>query len=338
MTKTIIIFLITQIVFGQCVKGVCDNGDGKYIFTNGDYAVGTFKDRYLVKGKYTSSTGDWLEGSFKESNLIEGTRFYKKNGAYAIGTFKDGFLVKGKYIFSTGDWEEGSFKESNLVEGTRFYEKSGAYAVGTFKDGFLVEGKYTSSTGDWEEGSFKESNLIDGTRFHKLSSGQECFNIFKDGLIIQTTCNTQNYYNEDDIVSGPYSSTINLKKFDNKLNAYYINLTINNQKVKFHFDTGCSSFTMNQTQWNELSKGLDYEDLKVSGKIEAVGAEHNVKYYKIIDPIIIDKYSIKNLIVGVTQIRSYKNPDKDNLIGLGFFNKFSNVIWNMSEETIKLYF
>ena len=95
---------------------------------------------------------------------------------------------------------------------------------------------------------------------------------------------------------------------------------------------------MNQTQWDELSKGLVFEDLKISGKSEAVGAEHNTKYYKIIEPIIIGRYSIKNLIVGVTQIRSLKNPDKDNLIGLGFFNKFSNVIWNMSEETLKLYF
>jgi len=316
MIKTIIIFLITQIVFGQCVKGDCYDKKGKYIF----------KDK------------SWFEGEWNEGNFVSGKFFYKQSGDYAVGEFKDGLFVEGKYNFSNGNWQEGSFNESNLINGTSFYKQSGDYAVGEFKDGFLVEGKYNFSNGNWQEGSFNKSNLINGTSFYKYNSGLECLFIYKGGLVIKRTCNNQNQYNEDDIVSGPSSSIINLKKFDDQPDAYYINITINNKKIKFLFDTGCSSFTMNQTQWDELSKGLVFEDLKISGKSEAVGAEHNTKYYKIIEPIIIDRYSIKNLIVGVTQIRSLKNPDKDNLIGLGFFNKFSNVIWNMSEETIHLHF
>lgn len=294
MIKTIIIFLTTQIIFGQCVKGDCYDKNGKYIF----------KDK------------SWFNGKWDEGNYVNGEYFYAINGDYAVGTFKDGFLVEGKYN----------------------YKKSGDYAVGIFKNGLLVNGRYTFLNGSWSEGTFQELNLIDGKEFHKYKNGQECFFVYEGGLKIKSTCNNQNHYNMDDIVSGPYSSKIQLNKFDDTPNAYYIYLTINNKKVKFHFDTGCSLFTMNQTQWDELSKGLDFEDLNILGKSEAVGAEHNVKYFKILDPIYIDKYSIKNLIVGVTQIRSLKNPDKDNLIGLGFFNKFSNVIWNMSEETIKLYF
>ena len=285
---------MTQFIYGQCVKGDCYNGNGKYIF----------KDK------------SWFNGEWSQGNYVNGEYFYGTSGDNAVGVFKNRFLVEGKYN----------------------YKKSGDNAVGVFKNGLLVEGKYNFLNGSWSEGKFENLDLVDGVEFYKYKNGQACYFIYENGLKIKSTCNNQNQYNQDDIVFGPYSRKINLQKFDDNPNAYYVVLTINNKKVKFHFDTGCSLFTMNLTQWNELSKGLDFEDLKISGISEAVGAEYNMKYYKILEPIKIDEYSIKNVIVGVTQIKSPKNPDKDNLIGIGFFNKFSNVIWNMSEETIKLYF
>ena len=83
---------------------------------------------------------------------------------------------------------------------------------------------------------------------------------------------------------------------------------------------------------------MNYEDLNILINSQAVGAIHPTKYYKILEPIQIDDFSIKNVIIGVTQITSTEEgSDKDNLIGIGFFKKFSNAIWNMNKESLKIY-
>ena len=54
MIKTIIIFLTSQIIFGQCVKGDCYDKNGKYIF----------KDK------------SWFNGKWDEGNYVNGEYFY----------------------------------------------------------------------------------------------------------------------------------------------------------------------------------------------------------------------------------------------------------------------
>ena len=344
MKMILITIIITQFAFSQNCVGDCNNGNGKFFLPNGDTLEGTFKDGYLIQGKYFfKSTNSWFEGEWDGNEYVEGTLYNGRNGDTSEGTFKDGKLIQGKYFFkSTNSWFEGEWDGNEYVEGTFYNGRNGDTSEGTFKDGKLFDGTTVTKN---EKGSkcynrYKNGLIIDGTVLEKYKDGKECYFKYKNGIKLKRICNYENNYNKKDIVSGPSSTQLNLQTFINGPKAHYLYLEINNKKVKFHFDTGCSDFTMNVSQWNELRRNLDYEDLKLSGTSVAIGADYNTKYYKILEPIKIGPYYVKNVIVGVIQIKSSKNKkvDADNLIGLGFFNKFSNVIWNMSEETIKLYF
>ena len=53
---------------------------------------------------------------------------------------------------------------------------------------------------------------------------------------------------------------------------------------------------------------------------DAVGSKIPTKYYKILDPIQFDKFSINNVIVSVVQLKPDDDGDieDDNLLGIGF--------------------
>ena len=110
MIKTIIIFLTTQIIFGQCVKGDCYDDNGKYIFAD----------------------KSWFNGKWNEGNYVNGEYFYAINGDYAVGTFKDGFLVEGKYNYKKWRLRSWYFKNGLLVNG-RYTFLNGSWSEELFK-------------------------------------------------------------------------------------------------------------------------------------------------------------------------------------------------------------
>tara|TARA_B100001758_G_scaffold239152_1_gene243159 strand:+ start:293 stop:1123 length:831 start_codon:yes stop_codon:yes gene_type:complete len=259
-------------------------------------------------GQVNCIKGEWPNcyGEIKENS----------QGEYWKGYFKNKYPWNGygKTINDNGGEFEGEWKEGEWWNG---------------------KGKLIYTNDGWFEGEIKEGEIYSGEEYIKLTSGAKCNIYYDDGKEIKRICNDNNIRNSADIISGPKSKKINLIS-SNNANAFYLNLTINNEKVKFHFDTGCSIFTMNISQWNRLRKDLDYQDLNVLSNVNVVGSEVTTRYYKILEPIHIDDFSIKNVIVGVTQITSPEDHEKDNLIGIGFFKKFSNVIWNMDEATLEI--
>ncbi len=263
----------------------------------------------LAFGQVNCIDGEWPNcyGHIEENS----------KGEYWKGYFKNKYRWNGigKVINDDGSWFEGEWKDGDWWSG---------------------KGKLVYTNGGWFEGEFKEGEVYFGERFVILTTGAKCNIYYQDKKETKRICNDHNVRNSEDITSGPKSKEINLMTSENA-NAFYLNLTINDKKLKFHFDTGCSIFTMNLSQWNKIKKGLDYQDLNILSDVKAVGSLYATKYYKILEPIHIDDFSIKNVIVGVTQITSPKEPEKDNLIGIGFFKKFSNVIWNMENQTLEIY-
>jgi len=246
----------------------------------------------------------------------------KKNseGEYWKGYFKNKYPWNGhgKTINDNGGEFEGEWKEGEWWNG---------------------KGKLIYTNDGWFEGELKEGDIYSGEEYVKLTSGAKCNIYYDDGKETKRICNNQNQYNPDDIVSGPKAMIIDLTINDevNKTkNAFFVNLVINNNEIRFHFDTGCSTFNMNLSQWEEIKPGLKYEDLKILSTGNAVGSIQSLKYYKILESIKVGDFSIKNVIVSVNQVRTDK-ADDDNLIGVDFFKKFSNVIWNMDEATLEIH-
>jgi hypothetical protein len=264
--------------------------------------------------------GEYWKGDFKEEMPWNGNgKLIYENDTWFGGEWKNGkwWNGNGKIIYENDTWFEGEWKNGKRWNGN---------------------GKIIYENDYWFEGELKEGEAYFGEEFVPFEGGVKCNIYYEGGKQKKRICNHENVRNSEDIISGPKSKEINLINYSDSPNAYYIYLTINKKKVRFHFDTGCSNFTMNLTQWKKLKKGLNYEDLNILINSQAVGAIHPTKYYKILEPIQIDDFSIKNVIIGVTQITSTeKGSDKDNLIGIGFFKKFSNAIWNMDKESLEIY-
>lgn len=102
-----------------CTKGDCQNGFGKFVFSNGDYYTGEFINGKLKKGVYKFSNGHMYMGEFSQNSKFEGYGFYSyvnensdcyfgywsngnrnglgigfKDKVSSIGMWKDSMLIK----------------------------------------------------------------------------------------------------------------------------------------------------------------------------------------------------------------------------------------------------
>ena len=86
--------LLSTSVYANCIQGDCNNGQGTWLFKNGDKYIGEHKND-LPNGFGTIKTKEAsIEGNFKDGQL---------NG---LGTI----------IFITGKVIKGKFKDGDLIE------------------------------------------------------------------------------------------------------------------------------------------------------------------------------------------------------------------------------
>ena len=90
-------------LYAECLRGDCLNGQGSYIWRNGDKYEGNFANNNIEGlGTYTWVNGDKYIGDFK-SNKINGFGSYSwKNGNEYKGKFIDGKATR-KGIYKQGD-------------------------------------------------------------------------------------------------------------------------------------------------------------------------------------------------------------------------------------------
>ena len=246
------------------------------------------------------------------------------------------FSYSQTFLCHKGKWPncQGEFKK----DGDKYY------GVFTMKEGQIwscQDGKYTFLDGTYFEGEWKNGKTWTGNGIMQTEFNEVCEYLMRDGeeVLSQRICNNHNQYYIGDL-HGPDKVTVDLfKNEQGNPNAFYMYVVINNQKVKFHFDTGCSTFNMNLSQWENLNLDRSqYEDLRINSFSDAVGSKLPTKYYKILDPIQFDKFSINNVIVSVVQVTTDDDDiENANLLGIGFLKKFSNVTWDMGKNKLVLY-
>lgn len=102
---------------GDCVTGDCKNGNGIYVFKNGDRYEGDFKNGLKHgQGNYTAHNGDSYQGTYKDG-LRHGCGNYQwANGAFYIGEFKFGKRNgHGQYTDEFGTIQEGNYSDNKYV-------------------------------------------------------------------------------------------------------------------------------------------------------------------------------------------------------------------------------
>jgi uncharacterized protein (TIGR02145 family) len=187
MRKILHLFLLNyclisgQFSFSQCVEGDCNNGFGKYLYSNGDVYVGEFKEGKITgKGKFTWSNGEYYEGSFvlnkrwgygkdvmENGDVYEGDflnnsrhgfgRMNYSNGEIYEGNWVSGMRTgKGKKIFKNGEIQEGDFVNGELKIVLSNVENSTYCITGNCINGF---GSYKWPEGNTYKGQFKYSSM-----------------------------------------------------------------------------------------------------------------------------------------------------------------------------------
>ena len=86
----IIITLVMScaIANADCISGNCVNGNGTYIYANGDRYVGTFVNSAIEEGKYVWTNGDEYSGTFATNGFCTG-----------IGNLYSLFILKNFFNF-----------------------------------------------------------------------------------------------------------------------------------------------------------------------------------------------------------------------------------------------
>lgn len=100
-----------------CTIGDCDNGLGSFVYSDGDYYVGQWRNgQRHGYGRYYYDNGDVYEG-----NWINGTRsgsgmYVYTNLDFYVGEWSgDNRNGRGIYIYTNGDVDRGVFRENELT-------------------------------------------------------------------------------------------------------------------------------------------------------------------------------------------------------------------------------
>ena len=91
----------------DCISGNCVNGNGTYIYANGDRYVGTFVNSALEEGTYVWTNGDEYSGTFAMNGSLTG---------------------RGKYLWSDGRSRSVSHVRNYSVLSTLSYRVRPAYS------------------------------------------------------------------------------------------------------------------------------------------------------------------------------------------------------------------
>ena len=123
MKKIVFIFSMFLLGFAidanaQCVQGNCHNGNGKFVFENGDTYQGSWKEgKPSGNGRYDFADGAYYRGDMKEGKFTgDGTYIWKDMSKYE-GNWKDGKREGfGKFTWVNGDNYYGHWSADLIVD------------------------------------------------------------------------------------------------------------------------------------------------------------------------------------------------------------------------------
>lgn len=158
---------------GSCVSGNCRNGQGTFIYTDGDKYEGEWNGgKRNGQGVYISTSGGRY--TFRNPN---GQGIYKLTNGYMYeGNYLGGKMNgRGKLTFANDEKYVGNFKDDKLVGQGTYSFPNGEKYEGEFKnDLYNGQGTYTYTNGDIWQGKWENGEKIinQGTMISKNESSE----------------------------------------------------------------------------------------------------------------------------------------------------------------------
>jgi len=286
----------------QCITGDCKEG----------YSI--------LKGKYTNGSSFIYEGNFKNS-MFNGKGILKDeyNNTEYNGTF-----INNKFTCSN-------------CSITYEIDKNNYYEYGKFVENILKEGVCEINFPEDKQkhfytGSFANRELKNGTKKIIYDDGQIEIIEIVNFQETNTTSNILNTYSKKDII-GPSQQVIKLAKNKKKQLNLEIIFTDDIILSDCIFDTGAHGLSLNYKTYKALKEKNLAEKLNIDAVMfKGVGGTDEsfmINIYK----VKIGDFTLKNVIASVSI-----DGNKDfTLVGINFFDKFDNVIWNKKQNTLELF-
>ena len=248
-------------------------------------------------------------------------------------------MYDANYSKYTGNFKEGKFHCDDgelIIKKDNYTLKSkGKFVNGNFFEGIQnIKWKTNNKNSPKEEinsGFFENGKLKNGEAKFILTDGR-IINYEIDNFIKKTSIsNILNNYSVNEI-SGPANQLLKINQSGTKL---YLELDFTNDVVISNcvFDTGAHGLKLNKKTYNELRKQNLVERLEIDKtKSRGVGGTTDIFYVEI-KSVIIGDFKVDNVIATV----DLSNNDPPILVGINFFDKFKNVIWNKKDNTLELF-
>lgn len=234
---------------------------------------------------------------------------------------------------------QGCLNDSDIPHGKGIYKDYQTIYNGCFKNGKMDgEGVMTIEDKNGQRsisqrGFFVKNNFDSGIETIIYNNNMIYISEYKNGIILNTKNNFTNYYSSEDIETFDQGSNLDytIIKPERRDNHFWISMRVNDSAGEWIFDTGGDGLSIGKKLWARMQKeGVVYKDLNIESQTEGVGGFSNVKFV-LLEEVVIGEFIVKNVVARVRYDQNY------SLMGAEFYDKFSNVIWNMQKEEIIFY-
>ena len=235
----------------------------------------------------------------------------------------------------------GIFKNNNY-EGygcETYYNADGSIDqqyVGNFKENKMSgEGSLLSFFTDQKQnsnGEFKNGQLYNGKVIINFDYGLIIEKKIEQYDEVNEIRNDRNYYNKDEIITNSDSTQLKIERRNNHL---FFNMKLNDSLGgQWMFDTGGYGLSIGKDRWdyllaNGFREGIDYEDLNINSESN-FGTQTTIKIFK----VYIGEFIVKNVVANV---KTEQSGQFINLVGVQFYDKFSDVKWSFNGEWIRFF-
>jgi len=256
-----------------------------------------------------------------------------------IHLFEDSFNSGESYTY------EGNF-ERHLFHGNGVFKTEGIVADGTFENNSFTSGtliatrpnSVTIYTGTFEvrKNYIFTTDLLNGVEVKTTDLGVITTCQYEQG-ILSNDCqsNNKNYYHSDDL-SGSKKATIDLHYFSNE---YHLPIGFGTETIDIKWDTGAFGLVVNNEDFIEIkalcdlepNDGLNIKSTGIQQRSLFGGGNSSLGEVWILDGINIGGITVNDLIF------IYDPGCIHSLLGMNFFDKFSNATWDMSDKQMVVF-
>ena len=265
-------------------------------------------------GGITYDNSDNYRGEWENDEFISGNAKIKRT--LKLTTTGSYYSVEDVTVIM---YLEGVFKKTNYVR--YIWQLNGANCTQE-----IYYDNHRSLEKEVEVGCFQDGELFQGTQTQFYKDGRKVTRVVDKGDAVSQKDNFENEYVVEDVDCKLNRNTVDLTRKDLQ---YVVDLGFGVGDVEFTFDTGAMDLFIGRDAFNKIKKGGGFQELDVDVECSGVFGGGDCR------GVIFEEINIGDCAIYNVAATIGLNSEK-SLVGIGFFDKFGNVQWDMQKQQLIL--